>query len=192
MSEFIEMTQAAESGDWITAEKLLPLVYDELRKLAATYLAKEPPGHARHPTSLVHDAYLRLVGLNSKSAWKNEGHFFGSAAITIRRILVENVRRKRSLKRGGNAQHHQLHEEFPIMPPEPLEDLLALDEALNKLSGVNPQAAELIQLVYFCGLTLRQAATILEVSPRSTDRLWAYAKAWLRREIHGNCENSSI
>ncbi len=184
------MTQAAQSGDWETAEKLLPLVYDELRKLATVYLAKEPADHGRQATSLVHDAYLRLVGVDASSAWKNEGHLFGAAATAIRRILVENARRKRSLKHGGDVRQQPFHDELPVSPPEPVEDLIALDEALDKLSTANPQAAQLVQLVYFSGLTLQQSAEALNISPRSADRLWAFAKAWLRREIRRNDQNS--
>jgi len=190
MPEFTEMTQAAQSGNWVAAEELLPLVYDELRKLAESCLAGEPSGHCRQATSLVHDVWLRLVGVDGKAAWKNEGHLFGAAAITIRRILVENARRRRSLKRGGNAVRRELHDELPVTLPEPVEDLIALDEALDKLATANPQAAELVQLVYFSGLTLHQAAEILGISPRSVDRLWAYAKAWLRRELRDHDENS--
>lgn len=190
MPKFSQMTHAAQSGDWVTAEKLLPLVYDELRKLAASCLAQEPSGHGRQPTSLVHDAWLRVVGIDGKVAWRNEGHLFGAAAIAIRRILVDNARRNRSLKRGGDVNRQNLHDQLVATLPEPVEDLIALDEALDKLATVNPEAAELVQLVYFSGLTLRQAAEILGISPRSADRLWAYAKAWLRRELRGDDENS--
>jgi len=190
MPEFTEMMQAAESGDWVTAEKLLPVVYDEMRKLAASCLAQEPAGHGRQATSLVHDAWLRLIGIDGQTAWRNEGHFFGAAAIAIRRILVDHARRKNSLKRGGDAQQQNYHDQLPVSLPEPVEDLIALDEALSKLSTISPQAAELVQLVYFSGLTLRQSAIIMGISPRSADRLWAYAKAWLRRELRSEQENS--
>ena len=188
MSEFTEMMRAVEQGDRDTAEKLLPLVYDELRKLAVVYLAKEQSAHARQATSLVHEAYLRLV--RNDGEWNGEGHFFGAAALAIRRILVENARTRRSLKRGGNAVRLELEDVNPTSSPEPIEDLIALDEALNRLSTVNPQATELVQLLYFSGLTLDQSAEVMGMSPRSADRLWAYAKAWLRREMRSNFENS--
>ncbi len=170
------------------AEQLLPQVYDELRKLAVGYLAKEQSAHARQATSLVHEAYLRLV--RNDGEWNGEGHFFGAAAIAIRRILVENARSRRSLKRGGNAVHQELDEAAIATTAEPVEDLIALDEALNRLSAVNSQATELVQLLYFSGLTLSQSAEVMGMSPRSADRLWAYAKAWLRREMRTDLENS--
>tara|TARA_R110002111_G_scaffold262848_1_gene341753 strand:- start:8766 stop:9332 length:567 start_codon:yes stop_codon:yes gene_type:complete len=188
MSEFTEMMRAVQAGDQATAEKMLPLVYDELRKLAGDYLAKEQSGHARQATSLVHEAYLRLV--SNDAEWNGEGHFFGAAAIAIRRILVENARSRRSLKRGGNAVRLELDDVIPVTLPEPVEDLIALDEALNRLSTVNPQATELVQLLYFSGLTLNQSAEVMGMSPRSADRLWAYSKAWLQREMRSNFENS--
>ncbi|QDU03170.1 RNA polymerase sigma factor [Gimesia chilikensis] len=190
MSEFTEMMRAVQAGDRESAEKMLPRVYDELRKLAAGYLANEPTGHARQATSLVHEAYLRLIG--NDEDWNGEGHFFGAAAIAIRRILVENARARRSLKRGGNAVRLDLEEVLPSTLPEPVEDLIALDEALDRLSTVDPRATELVQLLYFSGLTLSQAAEVMGVSPRTADRLWAYAKAWLRREMRRNSEISEI
>lgn len=190
MSEFTEIMQAIEAGDSLAADRLLPLVYDELRKLAAAHLANEQPGQTLQPTALVHEAYLRLVGGSNPEQWNSRGHFFGAAAIAIRRILVENARRKKALKRGGDAIRQHLHDELPMILPEPIEDLIALDNALNQLGVVNPQAADLVQLMYFSGLTLREAAEVLDISPRSADRLWAYAKAWLRRELRGDDENS--
>jgi len=185
MPEIEKLMKAVKAGDQSSAEELLPHVYDELRKLAASYLAREPAGNSRHATSLVHDAYLRLV-LHCRDEWNSEGHFFGAAAIAIRRILVEHARRKQTLKRGGDAVRHEFHDQMTVSFSDPAEDLLALDEALKKFSDVSPQAAELVQLVYFSGLTLRQAAEILEISPRTADRHWAYAKAWLGREIRGS------
>jgi RNA polymerase sigma factor (TIGR02999 family) len=184
MSQFTEILQAAEAGDPAAADKLLPLVYDELRKLAAAHLAKEQPGQTLQPTALVHEAYLRLLGGASPKEWANRRHFFAAAAVAIRRILVDNARRKRSLKRGGELARRRV-DELPLALPEPAEDLIALDEALQKFSTVNPQAAELVQLLYFAGCTLPQAAEALGVSPRTAGRLWAYARAWLRREVEG-------
>lgn len=190
MADTSENRLDAASEDWVPTEILLPRVYDELRRLAAAYLAQEQHEHSHRPTSLVHEAYLRLIGLDSSTLWRNERHFFGSAARALRRILVENARRRHALKRGGNAKGHALESVHLPTLPEPVEDLIALDEALDKLAGVNPEAAEIVQLIYFSGLTIRQAAEVLGISPRSADRLWAYAKAWLGRELRGNKENS--
>lgn len=178
--------QAIEAGDPLAADRLLPLVYDELRKLAAAHLAHEQPGQTLQPTALVHEAYVRLVGGTSPQPWSSTGHFFAAAAVAIRRILIENARRKQSLKRGGGFLRRELNDEIPPRLPEPQEDLLALDEALQKFAHVNPQAAELVQLLYFGGLTLHEAAQTLDVSPRTAGRLWAYSRAWLRREIEGD------
>jgi RNA polymerase sigma factor (TIGR02999 family) len=185
MNDFTRIMRAVESGDPAAADELLPLVYEELRKLAAAHLASERPGQTLQPTALVHEAYLRLLDGESPEQWNSRGHFFGAAAIAIRRILVENARRKRSLKRGGGFVRLQLDDAQPCLP-EPQEDLLALDEALRKFAGVHPQAAELVQLLYFAGLTLPEVARTLDVSPRTAGRLWAYARAWLRREIEGS------
>jgi RNA polymerase sigma factor (TIGR02999 family) len=185
MSELTEIMQAIEAGDPLAADRLLPLVYDELRQLAATYLANEQPGQTLQPTALVHEAYLRLVGGANPGQWNSRGHFFAAAAVAIRRILIDNARRKRSQKRGGALVRQTLDEVQPCLP-EPQEDLLALDEALQKLATVQPQAAELVQLLYFAGLALPEAAQTLGVSPRTAGRLWTYARAWLRREIEGD------
>lgn len=182
MSEFTEIMGAIEAGDPSAAEQLLPLVYEELRKLAAAHLANEQPGQTLQPTALVHEAYLRLVGGTNPAQWNNRGHFFAAAATAIRRILIDHARRKGSLKRGGGLMRRELEENPPCLP-EPREDLLALDEALQKLAAVHPQAAELVQLLYFAGLTLPEAAQALDISPRTAGRLWSYARAWLRREI---------
>src|SRR5262249_19121139 len=157
------------------------LVYDELRKLAAQKLAQEKHGQTLQATALVHEAYLRLVGGQSGSAgWDNRGHFFAAAAEAMRRILVENVRRKRSLKRGGDRLGLDLEEVLPAAP-EPREDLLALDEALNKLAAKDPIKAQLVQLRYFAGLTVDEAAHALGISSTTAERYWAYARAWLQR-----------
>ncbi len=187
MSMFTEIMNAIEAGDPQAADRLLPLVYDELRKLAAVHLANEQPGQTLQPTALVHEAYLRLVGGANPEQWKSRGHFFAAAA--IRRILIENGRRKKSLKRGGGWLRKQLHDELPPNLPEPQEDLLALDDALRKFANVKPQAAELVQLRYFTGLTLEEAARTLEISPRTARRFRALARAWLRREIEEDAES---
>lgn len=183
MSEFTEIMRAIEAGDALAAERLLPLVYDELRQLAATYLANESPGQTLQPTALVHEAYMRLVGGTNPEQWNSRGHFFGAAARAIRCILIDNARCKRSRKRGGGLQRQELHDDLPLSLPELHEDLLALDEALQKLATTHPQEAELVQLLYFAGLTLPEAAQTLDVSPRTAGRMWTYARAWLRREI---------
>jgi RNA polymerase sigma factor (TIGR02999 family) len=185
-----QLLDAAASGDDQAANRLLPLVYDELRKLAMQRLALEKSGHSLQATALVHEAYLRLVGNEPDRPWNGRGHFFGAAAEAMRRILVENARRKRALKHGGDLSQQELHDDL-IAAPEPREDLLALDEALNKLAAINRQAAELVQLRYFAGLTLPDAADSLNVAPRTAGRLWAYARAWLRREVEGPPDISS-
>ncbi|MDW8267468.1 MAG: sigma-70 family RNA polymerase sigma factor [Gemmataceae bacterium] len=189
MSDLTELLQAIDAGNSQATERLLPLVYDELRKLAAAHLANEPPGQTLQPTALVHEAYLRLAGGTSPQQWNSRGHFFAAAAIAIRRILIDNARRRRSQKRGGDLARKEL-EDLPLALPEPQEDLLALDEALQKLAAHDPQAAELVQLRYFAGLTLPEAAQTLGISPSSGKRLWTYARTWLRREIEGIGENS--
>lgn len=183
MSDFTEALQALEAGDDRAAERLLPLVYDELRRLASAHLANEPAGQTLQPTALVHEAYLRLQGGAQPVNWNGRGHYFAAAAIAIRRILIENARRKQSLKRGGQFARQNLEHDLVPVLPETREDLLALDEALHKLATTHPQAAELVQLLYFAGLTLPEAAQSLGVSPRTAGRWWAYARAWLRREI---------
>jgi RNA polymerase sigma factor (TIGR02999 family) len=185
MSEVTVILTAIEQGDPQAASQLLPLVYEELRRLATQKLAQEQPGQTLEPTALVHEAYLRLVGGQSGSAgWDSRGHFFAAAAEAMRRILVENVRRKRSLKRGGNRLRQDLEEGLSAVP-EPHEDLLALDEALNKLAVKDPRKAQLVQLRYFAGLTIEEAARALGISSTTAERYWTYARAWLQREIGG-------
>jgi RNA polymerase sigma factor (TIGR02999 family) len=184
MSEFTEMMRAVEAGDPLAADRLLPLVYEELRKLAATKVKNEPAGQTFQATALVHEAYLRLVGDGSSPHWDSRGHFFAAAAEAMRRILVDTARRKKRLKRGGDQVRQNL-EEAEIEAPEPREDLLALDEALDKLAATDRPAAALVQLRYFAGLTLTEAAQAMHISPRTADRLWAYARAWLHQELQG-------
>src|SRR5436190_187081 len=158
MSEFTDILRRLEADDPHAAEKLLPLVYDELRKLAAGHLANEKPGQTLQATALVHEAYLRLVGEGEAATWKSRGHFFGAAAVAIRRILIDNARKKLSLKRGGEFVRQELAD-VPDLP-QTHEDLLALDEALEKLAAVREDAAKLVQLLYFAGLTLPAAAAM--------------------------------
>lgn len=184
MSDVTRILSQIESGDSAAAEQLLPLVYEELRKLAAAKLAHEKPGQTLQATALVHDAYLRLMGDGQRPSWENRGHFFASAAQAMRRILVEAARRRKRLKRGGD----RLRLDFfaaEVADLEPCEELLALDAALNKLAATDPAAAELVQLRYFAGLTIGDAAQLLNIPRRSADRRWAYARAWLHRELLG-------
>jgi RNA polymerase sigma factor (TIGR02999 family) len=184
MSEVTRILSAIGNGDPNAAGELLPLVYEELRKLAAYKLAQETPGQTLQPTALVHQAYLRLVGEEHESNWNSRGHFFGACAEAMRRILVENARRKQCEKHGGGLSRQELDPE-QITAPEFREDLVALDDALTKLAVVNPQCAQLVQLRYFAGLSIPDAAQALNISPRSADRLWAYARAWLHQEMVG-------
>ena len=195
MSEVTRILCAIEQGDPQAAEQLLPLVYEELRKLAAHKLAQEKPGQTLQATALVHEAYLRLVASplgqqGEKPCWNSRGHFFAAAAEAMRRILVDNARRKKSLKRGGCRERQVLDAESLAAPQTP-DDLLALDEALSQLAAEDPKAAELVTLRYFAGLTLKQAAEAVGVSPRSADFLWAFARAWLLRKIEGKCADVS-
>lgn len=184
MSEVTRVLSQIESGDPAAAEQLLPLVYAELRKLAAAKLAHEKPGQTLQATALVHEAYLRLAGSDQVQKWDGRSHFFAAAAEAMRRIHVESARRKESLRRGGDLARSNLAE-GQIAAPELHEDVIALDEALTKLAAADKQAAELVQLRYFSGLTLPEAAQVLGVSPRTAGRLWSYARAWLRQEING-------
>jgi RNA polymerase sigma factor (TIGR02999 family) len=182
MKDVSHLLDAIASGDPDASAQLLPLVYDDLRRLAARQLAHEPPGQTLDPTALVHEAYLRLVRTNEEAHWDGRHHFFAAAALAMRRILVDNARRKRSLKRGGGLVRHAL-DEAELLAPEPREDLLALDEALTQLADTDRAAAELVQLRYFGGLALPEAARVLGISLRTAERLWTYARAWLHQQI---------
>ena len=181
-TEVTQILQAAERGDPHASTQLLPLVYQELRRLASQKLAQEAPGHTLQATALVHEAYLRLVGSPQGQRWDTRRHFFAAAAEAMRRILVENARRKNSQKRGGGRGRIDL-EVIEVAAPERSDELLALNEALENLATADPGAAELVKLRSFAGLSLPEAAKVLDISPRSADRLWAYARAWLHREI---------
>jgi RNA polymerase sigma factor (TIGR02999 family) len=183
MSEVTRILCAIEEGDAHAAEQLLPLVYDELRKLAAQKLSLEAPGQTLQATALVHEAYLRLVGADPTQPWDNRGHFFAAAAEAMRRILVEKARRKCGLKHGGD-RHRQPLDPDSIAAPEAANDLLTLDEALTRLAVTEPKVAELVKLRYFAGLTIPQAAAQLQISPRTADAWWAYARAWFQAALH--------
>lgn len=189
MSDVTRILCQIENGDPSAAEQLLPLVYDELRKLASAKLAQEKPGQTLQATALVHEAYLRLIGNGQQGlVWENRSHFFAAAALAMRRILVESARRKKRLKRGGDHVRQELFA-AEVADLEPREDLLALDAALNKLAIVDPQAAELVQLRYFAGLAVGDAAQMLNIPRRSADRRFAYARAWLHRELRGSADS---
>jgi RNA polymerase sigma factor (TIGR02999 family) len=175
------------TGDSAAASELLPLVYEELRKLARSKLAQERPGQTLQATALVHDAYLRLVGGNQEPVWDHRGHFFAAAAEAMRRILVEQARRRNREKHGGGIKRVNFQEAY-IEAPDPGQDLVTLDAALDKLKKVDGTAAELVQLRYFAGLSLNETAEIMDISPRTANRVWAYARAWLHREIRGEID----
>jgi RNA polymerase sigma factor (TIGR02999 family) len=185
MSEVTRILSAIEQGDPHAAEQLLPLVYDELRRLAAQKLAQEKPGQTLQATALVHEEYLRLVGADRKLPWDSRGHFFASAAEAMRRVLVENARRKRRRKREGRRVRVDLNAVNPAAPALD-DDLLDLNDALSRLAEADPAAAELVKLRYFAGLSIPQAAEALGIGARSADRLWAYARAWLRDALSGS------
>jgi RNA polymerase sigma factor (TIGR02999 family) len=184
MSDVTRILDAIHRGDPHAAAGLLPLVYDELRRLAASRLAREAPGQTLDATALVHEAYLRLVGDDPHRPWDGRTHFFAAAAEAMRRILVENARRRRRLKRGGDRVRLDI-EPSALAAPEADDDLLALDEALDKLARQDKLKAELVQLRYFGGLTSDQAAWMLGISTATADRYWKFARAWLRVEIGG-------
>jgi RNA polymerase sigma factor (TIGR02999 family) len=182
MNEVTRILSAIEQGDGQAAAHLLPMVYDELRKLAARKLAREKPGHSLEATALVHEAYLRLLGQHEPRNYRDCSHFFAAASAAMRRILIENVRRKRTRKRGGDRKRQPLDS---VVAPEPDDELLAIDEALQRLNAIDPKKAKLVELRYFAGLTGEQAAEVLGISATTADRHWAYARAWLQAEVRG-------
>ncbi len=182
MTDVTQILSQIEQGDPTAAEQLLPLVYDELRKLAAARLANEKPGQTLQATALVHEAYLRLVDVEKAQHWASRGHFFAAAAEAMRRILVQKARRKRRHKHGVNLQRHDLDHVDVVAPATP-DEILAVHEALDRFESVNPRAAQLVKLRYFASMTIPEAANSLAVSPRKGDQLWAYARAWLLAEM---------
>src|SRR6516225_9974782 len=182
MTNVTPILSAIEQGDPHAADKLLPLVYDDLRKLAAQRLAQEKPGQTLQATALVHEAYLRLVDVDKAQQWNSRGHFFAAAAEAMRRILVERARRKGRIRHGGGLRRADLPDVEMVASAED-EQVLLLDKALTRLAAARPQAAELVQLRFFSGLTVEEAATMLGLSPRSARRLWVFARAWLQRDM---------
>jgi RNA polymerase sigma factor (TIGR02999 family) len=178
MTDVTRLIDAATAGDRQAAADLLPLVYDELRKLAAARMSVESPEHTLQPTALVHEAYIRLVGRGDGQCWDGRGHFFAAAAEAMRRILIESARRKHGPERGGDFTRHDLDPDQPG-PTGISPRLLALDEALDRLASIEPRAAEVVKLRYFAGLSVAEAASVLGISPRTADSDWAYARAWL-------------
>jgi RNA polymerase sigma factor (TIGR02999 family) len=182
MHEVTQILSAIEQGDPHAAEQLLPLIYDALRRLAAQKLAQEAPGQTLQATALVHEVYLRLVGSEQAQHWDSRGHFFVAASEAMRRILVERARSKGTLKRGGRIRRLDL-DQFALATEDRSDELLALDEALSDLECHDAQAANLVKLRYFAGLTHQQAADALGIGRRTADRLWALARAWLHQRI---------
>lgn len=183
MNEITQILAKIEDGNPAAAEHLLPLVYEELRKLATARLAQERPGQTLQATALVHEAYLRLIGPANAKGFDNRGHFFSAAAEAMRRILIERARRRASPRHGGELIRKDL-DTLDLAAPESADDLLALDEALDQLAETGEKAAQLVKLRYFAGLTMEQVAQALNISPRTADRLWAYARAFLHAEIY--------
>jgi RNA polymerase sigma factor (TIGR02999 family) len=181
MTDLTRILSAIEEGDSGAVEQLFPLVYDELRRLAAQKMAGEKPGQTIDATALVHEAYLRLVDVEKTRHWRSRGQFFSAAAEAMRHILVDRARRKQSRKRGGDRKRIAFDEESIASNDE--GEVLAVNEALARLAAVDPQAAELVKLRYFAGMSIPDAARVLHIGARSADRLWAYARAWLRRQI---------
>lgn len=182
-----QILNAIERGDSAATNQLLPIVYDELRRLAATRMAREPAGQTLQPTALVHEAWLRLVGDGADASWDNRGHFFAAAAEAMRRILIEHARRRRSLKRGGGRRKVALQDDDAVADECDDDELIDLDAALSRLAVAEPDLARLVELRYFAGLTIPQTAQVLGMSERTARRNWTYARAWLRREMDGPC-----
>jgi RNA polymerase sigma factor (TIGR02999 family) len=190
MSEVTRILSAIEQGDGQAAEELLPLVYDELRKLAAAKLAQEKPGQTLQATALVHEAYLRLVGAESTQPWNSRGNFFAAAAESMRRILIEQARRKGSMKHGGQRQRVEMSQIEPAVAGPDL-DLVALNAALEQFEKHDHRAAALVKLRFFTGLTMNEAADVLGVSLATAENDWAYAKSWLRLQVSDSDNRSS-
>jgi RNA polymerase sigma factor (TIGR02999 family) len=188
MSDVTRLLSAIDQGEPQAADQLLPLVYDELRRLAAQKLAQEKPGQTLQATALVHEAYLRLVGPADEPHWQGRGHFFAAAAEAMRRILVDSARRKRTEKHGGQRQRFDL-DDIETVAATRSTDLLALDEALTKLAAEDPLKAQLVNLRYFAGLSVQEAADAMGISRATADRYWAYARTWLYCALRGTTDS---
>ena len=182
MSEVTRILCAIDQGDPAAAEQLLPLVYEELRRLAAQRLSHEKPGQTLQATALVHEAYIRLVDVEQAQHWDSRGHFFAAAAEAMRRILIENARYKKRVKRGGDGRPVELHDADAVVDNHP-DELLALNEAIQRLAGEDPAAAELVKLRYFAGLSVEQGGNVLGISRAAAYRHWTYARAWIQCEL---------
>ena len=182
MDDFTQILAAIEEGDLSATEKLLPLIYDELRRYAAQKLSQEKSGQTLQATALVHEVFLRMVGSENESKWNSRTHFFCAAAEAMRRILIDRAREKQSLRRGGNRHRQNLSDIEPAIQV-PSDDLLALDEALHRLQAIDERKAELVKLRYFSGLTIPQAAEVLGISVATADRDWSYARVWIHAEL---------
>lgn len=184
MSEVTQILQAIQQGDQAASDRLLPMVYEELRRLAKAKLATEPVGQTLQPTALVHEAYLRLVDVNNPQAWNSKGHFFAAAANAMRRILIENARKKASLRRGGEWNKVDF-DKVELIDSNDSEFLLALDKSLDQLSAEHPVAAQVVSLRFFAGLSIEQTSEVLDVSTRTVNRHWLLGKAWLYSQLSG-------
>ena len=182
-SEVTLLLEEIAAGNESASDRLLPLVYDELRKLAQARMSREPLDHTLQPTALVHEAYLRLVRVEDSQGWNGRGHFFGAAAKAMRRILVEHARQKQSLKHGGGLQRNSIETVDLGVKSIDKDELLSLDEALSDLADVDSEAERMVELRYFVGLSNKEAAEALGISPRKGDMLWSFARAWLRKRL---------
>jgi RNA polymerase sigma factor (TIGR02999 family) len=184
LTDITRILAAVEQGNPNAAEELLPLIYGELRKLAAQKMAGEQAGHTLQATALVHEAYLRLVGAENAQTWNGRGHFFAAAAEAMRRILVERARRNMRVRHGGGRKKLNLDDQLDLAGEEPAAKVLALNEALERLTAIEPDAAEIVKLRYFAGLTLEEAAAAVDISLRTANRHWSYARAWLYQQLN--------
>ncbi len=191
MTHVTQILERAQRGDSLAASQLLPLVYDELRRIAAHKMAGESPGHTLQPTALVHEAWLRMVGGEGEAQFQNRAHFFGAAAEAMRRILIDRARRIQAQKHGGGKEHVDI-DDMEIPAPADDDELLAVNDALDRFAAVDAQKAELVKLRYFVGMTIEEAAPVLGISEPTAKRWWAYARAWLHEEINSGRPSSSL
>ena len=190
--DITQILKKIEIGDQHAASELLPLVYEELRKLASHKMSQEKSDHTLQPTALVHEAFMRLVGTEDRAQWDNRGHFFAAAATAMRRILIEAARRRNTVKRGGNFVKVDLNDDDAVVVAKDDATLLALDVALDRLAAEDAELARLVELRYFTGLSVDGTAKAMGISPRTAKRNWAYARAWLHRELNGDSESKCL